>query len=49
MSKTRRELAAYFGAWDPERVNRQRLEDAKQTVLESVDDVLVHLIRLEHL
>ena len=47
--ETRRELAAYFGAWDPERVNRQRLEDAKQTVLESVDEVLVHLIRLEHL
>ena len=47
--ETRRELAAYFGAWDPEQVSRRRLEDAKQTVLESAGEVLVHLIRLEHL
>ncbi len=46
---TRRELAAYFGNWDPEQVTQQRLEDAKQTVLESAGEVLIHLIRLEHL
>ena len=45
----RRELAAYFDAWDPEQVSRERLEDVKQTVLESAGEVLVHLIRLEHL
>ncbi len=47
--ETRRELAAYFGNWDPEQVTQQRLEDAKQTVLESASEVLIHLIRLEHL
>ena len=45
----RRDLAEYFGGWNPEQVQQQRLEDAKQTVLESAGEVLIHLIRLEHL
>ena len=47
--QTRRQLTEYFGAWDPEQVTQQRLEDAKQTVLESPGEVLIHLIRLAHL